>query len=312
MENERICGIYSIENLVNHKFYIGESTRIYGRWEDHISQLRGNRHGNIYLQRAWNKYGEENFKFSIVEICKPKQRLKREKYWVKFYDSFYNGYNMNEGGENPQYLKNDKGEIYYTGLKCSQLTDEKVKEIVQKMLNGDSDRDIANEYNVSINTINRIRNHKTWCRFTDGITFPQFAGRKVFNKMAKPVDMYYEDGTYICTFESAHEVERKIGIGYRLVSSVCRGTSRIANGYIFRFTNHPFNEFDTKKPTSPLCVKVDQFDDEWNYIQTFDSIRQAEEYIGVGWIWNSIVRHNKSGGYYWKYHDDNEVKEEVS
>jgi hypothetical protein len=31
---EKISGIYKIENLINHKVYIGISNNIYGRWED--------------------------------------------------------------------------------------------------------------------------------------------------------------------------------------------------------------------------------------------------------------------------------------
>ena len=32
MAKEKICGIYCIENLVNHKKYIGQSVNIYTRW----------------------------------------------------------------------------------------------------------------------------------------------------------------------------------------------------------------------------------------------------------------------------------------
>ena len=39
------------------------------RWDCHKAQLRGNYHDNPHLQNSWNKYGEENFKFEILEIC---------------------------------------------------------------------------------------------------------------------------------------------------------------------------------------------------------------------------------------------------
>ena len=68
-KQERLCGIYKIENKINGKIYIGQSNNIYKRWYSHKNSLRRNVHDNDYLQNAWNKYGEENFEFSIVEIC---------------------------------------------------------------------------------------------------------------------------------------------------------------------------------------------------------------------------------------------------
>ncbi len=37
---EKICGIYCIENLINEKKYIGQSTDIYTRWQGHINWLK--------------------------------------------------------------------------------------------------------------------------------------------------------------------------------------------------------------------------------------------------------------------------------
>lgn len=60
------CGIYKITNKQNEKFYIGSSVNIEMRWYAHKSYLRRNIHSNPHLQNAWNKYGEENFIFSIL------------------------------------------------------------------------------------------------------------------------------------------------------------------------------------------------------------------------------------------------------
>lgn len=59
------CGIYKITNKQNDKFYIGSSINIEMRWYTHKSYLRRNVHANQHLQNAWNKYGEDNFIFSI-------------------------------------------------------------------------------------------------------------------------------------------------------------------------------------------------------------------------------------------------------
>ena len=64
-----MIGIYKIENLINHKVYIGQSIDIAGRWLEHQIDLKGNRHRSRHLQFAWNKYGPENFSFEVLEEC---------------------------------------------------------------------------------------------------------------------------------------------------------------------------------------------------------------------------------------------------
>lgn len=59
-------GIYIIRNKINSKFYIGSSCDIKKRWRRHRYDLNRNGHHNIYLQRAWNKYGKCNFEFEII------------------------------------------------------------------------------------------------------------------------------------------------------------------------------------------------------------------------------------------------------
>ena len=62
-----IQGIYCIENTTNNKKYIGSSCDIYNRWATHKYQLRRNTHANKHLQSSWELYGEEKFRFGILE-----------------------------------------------------------------------------------------------------------------------------------------------------------------------------------------------------------------------------------------------------
>lgn len=96
---EVVCGIYKIENLINHKSYIGQSVDIYGRWYDHKWELNNNKHKNQHLLRSWNKYGYENFEFTIIEECDKSKLNEREIYWIDYYKSFDIGYNQTKGGD---------------------------------------------------------------------------------------------------------------------------------------------------------------------------------------------------------------------
>ncbi len=71
------CGIYKITNIVNGKALIGLSSDIFRRWVDHRKTLRKNKHDNPYFQNAWNKYGEDNFRFEIILECN-KENLNKE------------------------------------------------------------------------------------------------------------------------------------------------------------------------------------------------------------------------------------------
>jgi len=79
-----MIGIYRIKNLTNNKCYYGSSKEIEKRWSRHENELNKNKHHNILLQRAWNKYGKSNFIFEVVETCEIEQLLELEQ---KYLDS---------------------------------------------------------------------------------------------------------------------------------------------------------------------------------------------------------------------------------
>lgn len=68
-------GIYQIQNMSNGRCYYGSAIDLERRMYEHRKCLNGNYHGNGYLQRAWNKYGEDAFVFSVLELVKNKLDL---------------------------------------------------------------------------------------------------------------------------------------------------------------------------------------------------------------------------------------------
>jgi len=94
-----MSGIYEIKNNINGKSYVGSAKDIKRRWRRHKYGLRHNEHENIILQRAWNKYGEENFSFNILEECSIEMLLALEQKYLNLKPEYNIGMNAS-GGDN--------------------------------------------------------------------------------------------------------------------------------------------------------------------------------------------------------------------
>lgn len=89
------CGIYRITNTSTGQHYIGSSLNIRKRWNRHREQLRQGEHHSLKLQRAWNKYGEQQFEFSVLETVLDKQALLlAEQWWLDTLQAAASGYNI--------------------------------------------------------------------------------------------------------------------------------------------------------------------------------------------------------------------------
>jgi group I intron endonuclease len=141
-----MMGIYKISNNINKKFYIGSAVNIKRRIDFHLSRLNNNSHYNIHLQRAWNKYGKENFVFEILEIVNDKLNLlKREQFYldelllaneyIHNENHFFteNGYNINPCAYNT------------LGRKTSDETKTKISKSLIGKLVGDKNPNFGNK-----------------------------------------------------------------------------------------------------------------------------------------------------------------------
>jgi group I intron endonuclease len=97
--------IYKATNIINNKCYIGQTIQAFNiRKMNHKAQSK---RSNGYFQRAINKYGWDNFIWEVVCECESRDNLNEmEKYYINFYDSFNNGYNLTTGGDS--YIMSDE------------------------------------------------------------------------------------------------------------------------------------------------------------------------------------------------------------
>lgn len=88
MDETKLAGVYCIRNIINGKVYIGSAaTSFRHRWNCHRSDLRLGKNRSTLLQRAWNKYGESSFEFTILIICEKHECIKHEQFFINKYDS---------------------------------------------------------------------------------------------------------------------------------------------------------------------------------------------------------------------------------
>ena len=94
-----MVGIYKIQNTVNGKIYVGQSKDIEDRWTHHKYNLRNGKHANYLLQEDWYIFGENNFRFSVIEECKEHELINKEQEWILSLGTYEYGYNLTLGGE---------------------------------------------------------------------------------------------------------------------------------------------------------------------------------------------------------------------
>ncbi len=83
-------GIYKIVNKSTGDFYIGSSCQLSTRKTTHFRNLRNGKNHCKILQRAFNKYREENFEFIIIEYCKREILIQKEQYYLEQLKPKYN------------------------------------------------------------------------------------------------------------------------------------------------------------------------------------------------------------------------------
>lgn len=114
--------IYLITNNINNKKYVGQTIgSIQERWNQHLRATRDK--GSRHLYDAIKLYGYQSFSIQELEEVPNDWLNERECYWISYYDSFANGYNMTSGGESGYYYSSDE-EIWAAwnrGLSVNQI-----------------------------------------------------------------------------------------------------------------------------------------------------------------------------------------------
>ena len=98
LTNGDVSGVYKITRLKTNEIYIGQTTSVDKRWQEHVKSALGvGTLASSQLHRVMKSDGPENFTFELLEEV-PKDRLReRESYYIDFYDSKTYGLNSVTG-----------------------------------------------------------------------------------------------------------------------------------------------------------------------------------------------------------------------
>lgn len=91
-------GIYKITNLNDGKVYIGQSTKVKSRCQDHIKGALGiSSIADQKIHRAMAEEGIWNFSFEKLCECEKAQLNEKEKFYIEFFNANVYGYNLTKG-----------------------------------------------------------------------------------------------------------------------------------------------------------------------------------------------------------------------
>lgn len=133
--------IYKIENKINGKIYIGQTSKKFEtRLKEHINLSNKEYERKPIFHKALKLHGIENFKYDIIDTCDTREKANElEEKYIKFFNSLMpNGYNMTKGGQHTKINKEKiskalKGKFVgvnnpYYGKKHSLEIREKMKQ----------------------------------------------------------------------------------------------------------------------------------------------------------------------------------------
>lgn len=246
MEN-KICGIYKIENKVNGKIYIGQSVDIKSRWRGHRHYLNTNTCNNNYLQNAWNKYKKDNFKFEIMEECLKDELNEKEIYYINKFNSTNDkfGYNLEGGGNHKASVSKETREKLSVAIYNSNNTGRPViclntMEIFPKM------RLAYEKYNITRSSLNYCCRDilKFAGRMEDGtpIQWEYYEKEKIYEyKKLRTILQYSIDGKLIKEYNTLKLASIETNVSSGAIGNSCRGICNSSGCYIWMYSDNAEN-----------------------------------------------------------------------
>ena len=286
--------IYKATSVTTGKVYIGQSCQtLEKRMSQHLYKATSDYDPNNHFHNAIRKYGFQDFVFQIIEdnIISNEVLNEREIYWIKYYNSYYDGYNSTLGGDAG--LRRD--DLVVVALFHEGYTTKEICEMTGYSRSTIYDRYKANGLQEENN---KRKNEQTRLRCSER------------------VEQYSLDGKYIKTYESATAAGQELG-NQSAISGVCRQeqSALSAYGYLFKYESDPRNisewvdRYNKKKQAGKPKKKIIQKDKNKNEIAIYQSAADAARALNLkdkSNICAAARKGNTAYGYYWEYIESEE------
>jgi group I intron endonuclease len=278
---KKVAGIYWIKNLINGKIYIGSTTCFKKRFRDHRKYLKEKKHKNKHLQSAWDKYGEENFVFEILEKLENDSGLiAREQFFI---DSLKPEYNICKiagnslGVKRTEETKNKySGENHY----FTKLNWEKVNKIREEYtkIKSVTTQKLSEKYNVSCAIVVNVLRNNCW---KDKNYIPLEKGykkKKIERETALEIRKLYTEESY-----SQNELAKKYNLSRSGIEQIIRNKVWTSEDYTYfpknikKLTIEQVSEI--KEKYKPYKYTVEQLAEEYKVsTDTIGRILRNETY----------------------------------
>ncbi len=233
MQDEIKSGIYCIENISTGKKYIGQSVDISCRWSKHKSELNNRNHHNDYLQKAWDKHGEKDFKFYVLEYCSIEVLDKKEIYYIEQYKTLNRdyGYNLRQGGQNGE----------------SILSDESRNKLSNSLKKAYQSSDLREKRR--LNALNQWKNPEIKAKILGpnnkmyGRTHTKEAREKISKANSGRISKKRNTTPVFCVelnknFKDATTAGKELSLDSSGILKVCQGKRKTCGGYTWQFINN--------------------------------------------------------------------------
>ncbi len=230
--------IYKIQNLNTNEIYIGSAINFAKRKYYHLYDLKNNKHHSIILQNSFNKHGEKNFEFSIIEEVYEKENLiKKEQFYI---DTLKPKYNCSKTAGSPLGVKHTlqarlnmskahlgkkltpesiaKRTLKQSGENHWSYGKERPEETKKKLSDG-----------VKAYYSNGGIHHQTGKKVTDEVK------QKIAEKLMIPILQYNKNGDFIQEWKGASEASKFLKINSVNINQACNGKLKTSGGYIWKF-----------------------------------------------------------------------------
>jgi len=233
--------IYGIVNKINGHKYVGSAVNFYKRKTIHLRQLKKEIHHSDYLQRAWTKYGEDNFEFIILEkVDKKEDLLIREQWWIDNSNSEYNvckvagsSLGVKRSDETKEKCRlahlGEKHPEWRRKLKSEAQGGEKHWQYGKKMPD-----EVKQKKSESMKKFFKTNTHPMKGKKS---TLTEQSKESMIDKLSIPIQQYTKEGEYIRDWKSAKEAGTELNIFPTNITTCLKGKVKTAGKFIWKYKN---------------------------------------------------------------------------